>query len=457
MRSVTLRLPLLCALFAGCASYVDRMAPVRADLRAGDPEAALRRLEQRFSPSDDDLVYFLERGLLLRYAGRFDESNAVFEQAERLADDLYTKSISLSLASLFTSDVVIPYEGEDFERVFINYFMALNYLDLGSFESALVECRKVQRKLQFYEERFEGSNKKYRTDPFVHYLMGLIQRASGELNDAYISFRKAAEGFRSGAHFGLSFPPPLADDLLTAATALSFGDHVEMLRREYPDARVREGCPGCGEVVVVVEVGFVPAKTEASLSVPILESEKGEWGVALAVKLRDRAYERRSWRRVHYWLRLALPAYPPRQPPPWAGVEVNEVEAFLVEDLDAVARASLDDRMGRVLLKAIARALAKYGLTTGTEDAVAKKHGEATGAAIGALLNLASVATERADLRAWLGLPREIYVVRLALPPGRHDLSVRLRGLRGGSLAESTVSVEVRQGSTTFVSRRFFT
>lgn len=441
----------------GCASYVDRMAPVKAELRRHNVQAALARLDARFEGHDDDLVYLMERGLLLRHAGRLQESNVTFERAEQRAEDLYTKSVSQNVASLLTSDAILPYEGEDFERVLINYYRALNYLDLGQVEGALVECRKVQRKLQFYEE-FHDGDKKYRTDPFVHYLMGLIQESAGEMNDAYISFKKAVEGFQENdGVLGVSIPPSLADDLLTVTTRLSFQDDHQELQRRFPAARLRAPPPpGSGEAVVLVEVGFVPAKTELDLSIPILESERNESSVTLTGKLRDRAHERRSWRDVHYWLKMALPGYPPGIVPFWSSVEVEGAKATLVENLDMVARASLEDRMPRVLLKTIARALAKYLATTKSEDAVAKRHGDSAGSAVGAILNLAALATEQADLRAWLGLPREIYLVRLRLQAGSQDLAVRLRDRAGGIAAQGTVPVTIIEGRVNFISHRFF-
>jgi hypothetical protein len=435
------------------------MAPVKADLRRRDVSAALGRLDGRFQKSEKDLVYLMERGLLLRYAGRLDESNSTFEQAEQRAEDLYTKSVSLTVASLLASDLVLPYEGEDFERVLIHYFRALNYLDLGQIEGALVECRKVERKLQVYEERFEGGGiRKYRTDPFVHYLTGLIEESAGGLNDAYVSYKKAEFGFAEhGSILGMKAPPTLADDLISAATRLGFMDERDQLLRRYPAAHGRElPAQGVGEVVVITEVGFAPVKSEVSLSIPILETEKGEDAVSLGGKLRDRAYQKRSWQRVHYWLRVALPGYPQEDPPAWSSVEVGGMQACLIENVDVLARASLEDRMPRVLLKAIARALTKYLATVKGEDVVTKKHGESAGSAVGAMLNLAALVTEQADLRGWLGLPREVYFTRLRLPRGRHEIPIRLRGRSGHLVAHETLSVDVAAGETAFAAYRFF-
>ncbi len=382
------------------------MTPVKAQLRQGHPEKALEELDRGFGENENDLVYLMEKGLLLRYAGGFEESNAVFEEAEQLAEDLYTKSISKNLASFITSDKALPYEGEDFERIIINYFRAMNYLDLGLPEDALVECRKVEAKLQFYEQKYEG-DKKYRKDPFIHYLTGLIHESSGEINDAYISYKKAEEAFSDLSDFlGVRGPKYIGGDLLRTASALGFSNEMEEIRREYPHSVRRDRIPdGKGEVVLFVEAGFVPMKTEVSLNLPILENEKDDEIEDLAYRMRGRARIDRDWDHVHYWLKVALPGYQPPAPSPWTGVEAEGESGSLVENLDTLARVSLEDRMPTVLLRALVRALAKYLASTKGEDAIADKHGDTAGAVFGALFNIAAVASERADLEGCLRWP----------------------------------------------------
>ncbi len=451
---------MVAALSIGCASHASRMGPVRDLLRQGRTSVALEELDKRFGDKSEDLVYLMERGLLLRYAGQLDQSNEVFEQAENLADDLYTKSISRSLAALITSDTTLPYEGEDFERVVINYYRAMNYLDLTQTEDALVECRKVISKLRQYREKYEGeSPKKYKTDPFIHYLTGLLYLRVHEINDAYISFKKANAAFdEESTELGVSRPAMLGDDLLTAATQLGFTSDIIEIEKAYPRCRVREQLsPGQGELFVFVEVGFIPMKTEVALTVPILESEKDDDdAVELTHRLRGRAVMRRTWDDVHYWLRIALPSYPPPLPPFWATVDVGGTQATFMQNLDVLARSSLSDRMPNILLRALVRAVAKYLASTKGEDAVEEKHGETAGAVVGGLLNLMAAATERADLRSWLGLPREIYVARLRLPGGPAPLEITLKDRSGRSLDRGVMNVTVAAGETNFVAFRFF-
>ena len=448
---------LILFLLSGCASYVERMEPVKMHMRHGDFDAALMELEKRFGDKDDDLVLLMERGLLLRYAGRFEESNSVFEQAEQLADDLYTKSISRTLSALITSDRSLAYEGEDFERVIINYYRAMNYLDLGMPEDALVECRKVISKLDNYKEQYDGEDpKKYITDPFILYLTGLIYESMGEINDAYISYKKAAVAFEEGPLLSAPPPPTLFDDLISAGKVLGFSDEVEFYQRKHGTAEMKQPLPpDYGEIVLMIETGFIPMKIEHSISLPILEDEEDEEIEDLSVKLRERSRVERKYTDVHYWLKVALPGYPPYEPPFWSSVSAGGRDAFMVEDFDVLARASLDDHMPDILLRAIVRALVKYFATTKGEDAVEKEHGFVAGKVVGGLLNVAAAATENADLRGWLGLPRNIYIVRLIRPSGTVTIPITLKNRQGYSTTDE-IEVDVSPGRTRFTAHRIF-
>ena len=81
--------------------------------------------------------------------GDYELSNRYFETAERVADHLFTRSLSREAASFLTNDEVRPYRGEPFELVFIHYYRALNYWHLSEYEDALVECRKANLKRHF--------------------------------------------------------------------------------------------------------------------------------------------------------------------------------------------------------------------------------------------------------------------------------------------------------------------
>ena len=132
-----------------------------------------------------------------------------------------------------------------------------------------------------------------------------------------------------------------------------------------------------------------------------------------------------------------------------AAADAVEVRTEMAEDLDAIARRELDDRSGGILFKTIARALGKYALTRTVE----KKKGDLAGK----LVNLVTAATEKADTRSWLTLPRSIQVARFPVEPGVHTVEIDAYG-PGGVLRETVTfrDVEVEAGQVRILNHRTF-
>ena len=155
-------------LLPGCASYYEKTQKTIDAMRGGQYETALKELDES-SLSKNGLLYNLEKGTILHYAGKYAESNLSFETADRIQEDLYTTSISAAAASMLTSDNIMSYEGEGFEQVYINCYMAMNYLMLDKTEDALVECRRMIEKLILINDRYGPESKNaYADDPFMH-------------------------------------------------------------------------------------------------------------------------------------------------------------------------------------------------------------------------------------------------------------------------------------------------
>jgi len=451
------RVLLVVAFLPGCASYTHTALEVRDPLIKGDFEAAEAFLEEK-KPGGDGLPYLMELGLVQRYRGEYSRSNETFERAEQLIDELFTKSISREALSLVTSDETVPYDGEMWERVLIHYYRSLNYVDIGEFDEALVECRKVNHRLQVWTSA-QGDSPTYRTDAFAQYMTALLYEAKGELNDAWVSLRLADEGYEHYATaYGVDRPAAMVGDLLRLAMDQGDGETLDRLRSRFPEAEARETSEllAVGEIVLFYEEGFVPAKVQRSITIPILKDEWSDDHVALASTLEKRAHTEYAYRQkeLEYLLRVALPAFPPPRAGEgagWAEMSVAGASARteLAEDLDAIARRGLDDRMGRILFKTILRGISKYALTK-----TAKKE---LGEGGGLIANLFTAATEKADTRGWITLPRTIQVGRLLVEPGVHDVEVRCHD-PGGLLLESIVfeDVAVGAGEVRILSHRVF-
>lgn len=223
---------------AGPAGLHREEAALRSFLVAGRYDSALARLGPEGSTVGDELLRLQHRGLVAHYAGRYGESNDALERAAALAEDRYTKSVSRAALSLLTNDRVLPYDPPRSERLLIHYYGALNYLLLEEPEEAAVEARRLSRLLDRYEDEGGGrggAGAEGRLGAALRYFAGAVFEAAGEANDARVAYRLAG---RAGA---------------------------------LPE--VVDASPGAGEVVVVLERGFVAHRVERSATLLLSHRE----------------------------------------------------------------------------------------------------------------------------------------------------------------------------------------
>jgi hypothetical protein len=453
---------------AGCATYTARLASLRPDLAAGNYDQALRTLEKERGKKDE-LLYRLERALILHQAGRWEESNTVFQSAEDLAEDLYTKSVSEGAFSLFTNDNTIAYRARPFEMAMIPYYRALNYIALQQSPEALVEARKASLYLRQYtdltleamgQDPEEAALDWLRNSAFLQYFSGMLYEWGGETNDAFIAYRNAAAAYQASAgHLAVAGPASLGADLDRTGRRLGFQDEVEFVRSAYPEIFTRsltgDWPQGHGEIVVLLEYGFVAHKVEQRLEAPIFASD--DHGVdALSSQLCVRSeagYVVPDNVHIEYWLSVAVPEMVSDRPVA-LGARVRTrsgelpAEAALVEDLEGRAFATFGAERGKILLKTFARGLTKY---------LAKEKADDQGWLAGVLANVFNVATETADTRSWLTLPNAIGMARLSLPAGTYDLEIEATDAAGQTVTRlQAPGVEVRAGDWTFVTQRIW-
>ena len=130
-------------------------------------------------------------------------------------------------------------------------------------------------------------------------------------------------------------------------------------------------------------------------------------------------------------------------------------ETELMEDVGAIAKLNLENRLLRIKAKAIARATAKYLAT----QAAAAKAREKNASTLARIIEIAgsavSVATERADVRHWRLLPAQIRVGRAVVPPGRYGPSVSFVNAAGHTVASRVLTdVTVGPGEKKFIIQR---
>jgi len=118
----------------------------------------------------------------------------------------------------------------------------------------------------------------------------------------------------------------------------------------------------------------------------------------------------------------------------------------LMEDIASIAVLNLENRINRIKAKAIARATMKYLASVAASKAVQEQHGELAGMLTQMTANIASVATEQADVRHWRLLPAEIRIGRIIVPAGDYSESIRFVSTGGAAIhAKQIPSFSLRE------------
>ena len=482
--AVLVALFLLTILTTGCATYSNKMKNLKPQLANGEFDKALETVEDE-SGSKDRLLYYLERGLIMHYADRFAESNEAFAAAERTADELYTKSISEGAFSLFSNDNAISYRARPFEMAMVPYYKGLNYIYLGQRNEAQVEARRASQLMSKYvdatldglREEDKGDFEKIRNNPFLLYYSGMLYDWDGELNDAFVAYRNAAVAYQKNHKLlNVDIPSSLGADLTRVAGKIGFREELEQLHKSCPDVFVLgeddEGLPrtredyekaaawrsGNGEVVLLLESGFVAQKNQIRFDFPIFDgeaySDPDYWSWQIWAGMGNMQALVKG-RKVEYWASVAAPVLDDSRPGPVSGARVtagvagDHTVTTRVENCTRQARITFDAEKPSIFFKTILRGLTKYLATRGAE--------EAGGSWAGLAANIFGAVTESADTRSWLTLPEHVNLARISQPPGTYDLQVELLGRNGKKLSTQVIpGVEVLPGDWTFISRRVF-
>lgn len=449
---MTKLLPLLTIILfvVGCAGY--NFEKVETGLEAGKPNEAYNHLKKN-SPKKPDIPHQFELALTGHYANLLTESSTAFDLGEEIAEERYTKSISTEALSLITTDKLRPYVSTKYERLLSHYYSILNYIYTGSLEGAIVECRQVTNLIQY----FKGEEKDYNffAAGFLAHLCGMVFEEAGELNDAYISYKQAAEYYNISAKYTSVIPPKdVGQSLVRISRKLGFTDEYERYRKQYVDANTLP--ENHGELILFYETGYVPKKTEQSLTFPILKTDRfGEKGsednVKFARTLRTRKGMVVEEIKLEYLLRVAIPTIRSKRPR-FMGIEVSvgehTAQGVLIEDVENMAIDSLNSQETVILIRTLIRALGKYLLF---------KKAKKESTALGVIANIAGVLTESADTRSWQTLPNQIYLVRMSLPAGNHKINLSFLNRNGSvSKRKSNIDLKIYPNHITFLNYRSY-
>ncbi|CAN5596876.1 hypothetical protein BH10BDE1_BH10BDE1_31630 [soil metagenome] len=401
-----LRYGVLCALIllTGCASYQVETEKARKEMIESPAEAATRLEPLAKEEGKDQLLYMLNYATALQLAGRNAESAKEFIAAEKVADLKDYHSVSRVAGSLLLSEEVVQYKGDDFEKVLINGMNAMNYLEMGELDDALVEVRRVNDKLM--KLKVDGK-KEFNQSPFAFYLGAMIWEADRKYDDAYISYKQAYEvapNYR-----------PLREDLIRAAIKAQRPEELETWRKAFPEVQIKPEWKdrNRGEVVLVFANGWGPRKY------PRFDNHRFPQLVAGFTPVSS----------------ATLSVFPAGNKDVQPIATTSTASIYSVND---VAIKALEADYARLVASRIAGAVTKAVVA----DQLRQKN-----ELLGAVAWIALSVSDRADLRQWSTLPATFQIARASVNPGKY--TVRLKA--NGSAEEKTVDVEVKPGRKAFL------
>jgi len=409
---------------SGCATYQGKVEAARKELESRQYENAIDILKPLAEKtSDDQLIYLFDYATALQVAGRYQESNEVLLLADKLVDQKDYVSISRLAGSMLLSEEMQHYRGEDYEKLLINVMAAVNYTLLGQRESAMVEVRRLNEKMEAYRQ---ARNRQFQQNTIVSYLSALLWESDKNWDSAYIDFERT---YKSNPNI-----PYLKEDLLRAALRAQREDSVQKWRKTFSvQPKPEWNNRNLGDVVLIYQQGWGPRKAER----PRVAVGVGSGFISPGFpELRPVSA---------YTQKARLEVYPINGRDKPIKLETTQ----LIYNLQAEAIKNLEEAYAPLIAKRIAAYIARAQIANQLNK---KNEG------LGTLLNLVAQVADRADLRQWSTLPATFQVAKVTLPPGRYK--VRTTGLSDGGADSGEMAdereVEVLPGKKTFIGWRSF-
>ncbi len=412
-----------------CATYNTKSEAFQAKLQQGNIEGAIASIEKNkfLTKPRNRLLYLLEKGKLSYLKGDYKTSNLLFNEADNLIES-NTTSVGNQILGTLLNPEKETYKGEDFEKVAIHYYKALNYAFLNQYDEALVEAKRINLQLLQLNAKYpQGKKNRYKDDAFAHNLQGLLYEASGDINNAFIAYRNAVDLYlqNNGAYMGVKVPEQLKQDVLRTASSMGFADQVIQYEKKL-NIKFTPPSTKNPEAVVFWENGLVPYKDQTFFTFTVLPGNRvgyvtivnEELGIDLPLPIDTGGDHKSDFSDLDIF-NIAFPKYVRRNAfYNQASLEVSgELYAMqLVENYEEIAITTLKDRrfreIGKAALRLAAKKVSQYALKNENED-------------LAALLGIFNSITERADTRNWQSLPSHIYYSRVPLQKGENTITFK--------------------------------
>ncbi|MDR0997097.1 MAG: hypothetical protein LBL69_05475 [Zoogloeaceae bacterium] len=398
---------------SGCAGLfraddTARAQQVVTHIESGDITGALY---WQGKSGEGRLLQNMDLGQLRQLQGEIAQSRDHWRQADaevEAAEDAGAIHFLAQLGAVLWNDRLLPYEGQDYEKVFVSTQLTLNDLLLGDAATARVDMKRtVEREKRIeaardaeYDELEKEADERqidWRTADIAAHGYPMAPLDAPEVRALKNGFQNALSHYLAGWFFENAGEPSLAAPGYRNAYQLRPGN--ALIQKSLSGMGKNRPPKGTADTLFIIETGFVPPLATFRLSLPIRVN--GRWFVA-PVALPVIGDARRAG---------ALPAS--------LAVGGKAVALYPLVDVDAMVRRSLKDRLPAILLRALLRTTFKSAAQYGVQGS----RNEVQNNVAGIITALLAVSSEQADERLWRTLPGTIGIARANLPAGMQTLS----------------------------------
>lgn len=374
---------------------------------------------------NDDVIYTgLNAGLIARNCGDFNKSNVFFDAAE----ESYKYDVDLenvgSKATKFVgttllNDTIVDYDGSLYERIMVNIYKALNYMEEDDYENARVEFNRALMRQDKAKEYFAKEIEKNRAD---------LDKAKEDKNydknmnenskvieaqydnlfkefDTTKNFINPYATYLASIFFFMDKDYRKAADLFREVSIIypknkTIKKEAKIFKEYATKIKVKKAKK---YVFVVYENGFGVVKDEFALTLPFIVDKKIiSTNIALqTLKKREASF---------------------------ANLNINGQNTNDFVDLDNIVATEFKINMPVMIAKALAQTIIKTTLN------VAVANNDSTGGWLSLATAVATAATNKADVRSWRGLPKSIAIATI-----ENDGNLEIKDPQGNILFQKSL------------------
>jgi len=414
-------------LLSGCGVNVANLGKDTTQMQKIDKvntQSGYKKLFKKFQDENktNDLLWDYEAGSIGYLASDYNGSVYYFNKAENLIKkydkEVLASKLLANIGAVLTNDTFMAYRPKIYEKIMVNNYKAIDYIDLGDMQDARIEFNRAlvrQKKAAwFFRKEIELERKKLEKEKEEKLKTEKLKKQKNNFSiDAIVHNKKTTDVIEKKYTNLFAFKPyrdfvnPFTD-YLAGIYFLNVGDYQkanELLKETYGMIKgldkgsdyVKEDLLLANRMKssilprskhytwVIFFNGLAPKKKELKIDIPLfLFSNKVYYtGIALPTLVeRPRAYK---------YLYVKTP--------------LQNKKTKEITSMDRIIKLEFKKRFPIIMTRAITR--------TVIQTIIQKQLHDKAGVIGGILGSMYQAAMNRADTRSWEELPKEFQVVRV--------------------------------------------